>query len=78
MPHYYFDTQDGDDFIVDDEGADLPNLAEAKIVASASLAELARDVIPMTDRRVLKVEIREEQEPLLETRIIFEAIPIVH
>jgi hypothetical protein len=78
MPHYYFDTQDGNKFIVDDEGAELPDLAAAKHVASVSLAELARDVIPTTDRRVLKVEIREDQEPVLETRLIFEAIPIIH
>lgn len=43
MPLYFFDTRDGDDFIEDDVGLELPDLERAKIVAAKSLAELARD-----------------------------------
>ena len=78
MPRYYFDTRDGDAFILDDEGAELPDLDAAKKIAAASLAELAKDVLPSSERRVLIVEVRNEEQPVLETRLTFEAISLIH
>lgn len=74
MPRYYFDTRDGDIFIPDVDGAELPDLDAAKRVAAASLAELARDLIPSSERRVLTVEVRDEERPVLKTRLTFEAV----
>lgn len=78
MPLYFFDTRDGDLFVSDDDGAELADLDAAKAVASASLAELARDLIRGNDRRVLIVEVRSEERPVLEVRLTLEAIPLVH
>ena len=74
MPLYFFNTRDGDIFIEDDVGLELPDLDAVKIQAALSLAEFARDVIPGSDRRVLIVEVRDEHGPVLEARLTFEAV----
>jgi hypothetical protein len=74
MPIYFFDTRDGDTFVSDDNGVELSDLEAAKVVASISLAELARDVLPSSERRVLIVEVRSEDRLVLEARLTFEAI----
>ena len=53
------------------------DLETVKIVAAASLAELARDVIPGSLKRVLVVEVRDGEQPVLEARLVFEAIVLV-
>lgn len=63
MPRYFFDTRDGDVFIEDGVGEELPALEAAKAMAAMSLAELARDVLPTSERRILVVKVREEQRP---------------
>lgn len=77
MPRYFFDTRDGDLFVEDDDGSELPDLNAAKKVAALSLTELARDVVPASDRRILIVQVRDEQRPVLETRLTFEAILLI-
>ena len=74
MPHYFFDTRDGETFIEDDEGLDLPGLEAAKREATLSLAELAREVIAGSERRILIVEVREGPKPVLEARLTFEVV----
>ena len=44
MVRYYFDLQDGDSLVVDDEGTDLLDIAEAQIEAAAMLADMADDL----------------------------------
>ena len=77
MPHYFFDTRDGDDFIRDDVGDDLPDLETVKRIAARALAELARDVIPGSVRRVLKVEVRDKDRAVLEACLTFEAVMLI-
>ena len=77
MPLYFFDTRDGDEFIRDDVGEELRDLEAAKEVAAISLAELARDVLPGSIRRVLKVEVRDERQPVMEACLSFEALLLV-
>jgi hypothetical protein len=77
MPRYYFDTRDGDTFIEDDEGVEMPDLEAAKVVAALALAELAKDVIAGSDRRILIIEVREDQRRVLEARLTFEAVLLV-
>jgi hypothetical protein len=77
MPRYFFDSRDGEAFIEDDVGTELPDLAAAKIIAAQSLAELARDVLPGSEKRVLIVEVREGRRPVLEARLTFEAVTLV-
>ena len=73
MPRYYFDIQDGDLFTPDDDGVELEGVEAARDEAARTLGEMARDVLPGTARRVLKVEVRNEaKQPLLEARLMFE------
>ncbi len=74
MARYYFDTRDNDQFIEDDLGLELDGLEAVKTQAALSLAELAKDVLPGSMKRVLTVEVRDEQQPILRAVLKFEAI----
>ena len=75
MPLYFFDTRDGDMFISDDVGNELPDLKAATVEAARFLGELARDVLAKSTRRVLIVDVRNEQDlRVLEARLTFEAV----
>lgn len=74
MPRYFFDTRDNDTLTPDTEGVVLSNVAAAKATAAASLAEVARDVLPSSDRHRLAVEVREGHEPILVVSMMFEAV----
>ena len=71
---YFFDTRDNDSFIRDAEGLELGDLEAVKSEAALSLAELARDVLPGSVRRVLSVEVRDAIRPILRAVLTFEAI----
>ena len=71
---YFFDTRDNGTFIEDDIGIDLANLDAVKALAALSLAELARDVLPGSIKRVLSVEVRDSVQPVLRDVLSFEAI----
>ena len=61
MPRYYFDTDDGDGFIEDDEGQDLDGIEVARLQAQSGLADMARDVVPGDGtQRVMKVRVRDK------------------
>ena len=75
VPLYFFDTRDGDMFISDDVGNELPDLKAATVEAARFLGELARDVLAKSARRVLIVDVRNEQDlRVLEARLTFEAV----
>lgn len=71
---YFFDTRDNGSFIEDDVGIELADLVAVKTQAALSLAELARDVLPGSIKRVLAVEVRDAIRPILRDVLTFEAI----
>jgi hypothetical protein len=71
---YFFDTRDNGTFIEDDVGTELADLDAVKALAALSLAELARDVLPDSIKRVLSVEVRDAFQPILKDVLTFEAI----
>ena len=75
VTRYYFDTRDGDTFIVDDVGVELPNVEAARDQAAIGLAEMAKDVLPGSVRRELAIEVRDGQ-PVLRTSLVFEAVAL--
>ena len=77
VPVYFFDTRDDHLFIEDEEGFELPNIEAVKLAAARTLAEIARDVIPGSMKRTLTVEVRDEYQPVLEARLVFEAVLLV-
>lgn len=56
---------------------ELPDLGAVKAIAAKSLAELARDVLPASVKRVLRVEVRCDHQRVLEARLTFEAIVLL-
>ena len=60
MPRFFFDTHDGEQFLQDQTGLELEDLQAAKAAAQASLADLARDVLPNGDQATFIVSVRDE------------------
>jgi hypothetical protein len=75
---YFFDTRDNGTFIEDDVGVELSGFEAAKELAALSLAELARDLIPGSIKRVLSVEVRDAVRPILKDVLTFEAVSLVN
>jgi hypothetical protein len=71
---YFFDTRDNGSFIQDDVGIEFADLNAVKTQAAVSLAELARDVLPGSIKRVLAVEVRDAIQPILRDVLTFEAV----
>jgi hypothetical protein len=69
MPRYYFDTDDGDHLVTDDEGQELDGLASVRTEALEALAGIAKDAIPKHDRDTLVVSVRDKAG-----EIVFKAI----
>lgn len=60
MPLFYFDSDDGDQKLIDDIGMEFANIQEAREEAIRSLPDMARDVLPDGDRRSMWVSVRDE------------------
>jgi len=71
---YFFDTRDNGTFVKDDVGIECSDLEAVKSTAALSLAELARDVLPGSVKRVLSVEVRTAMQPILRDVLTFEVI----
>ena len=75
---YFFDTRDNGAFLEDEVGIELASLDAVKAQAALSLAELARDVLPGSIKRVLSVEFRDAIQPILRDVLTFEAIVLAN
>ena len=60
MPRYFFDTSDGDKFVKDDKGCDLPDVVAARDAAQAALPDMARDRMPDGEARTFCALVRDE------------------
>ena len=65
MPRYFIDTSDGDTFVHDDEGHDLPDVAAARDVAQAMLPDMAREKLPDGERRTFCAFVRDETSAVI-------------
>lgn len=59
MPRYYFDVDDGERFIRDDEGTDCRDVMAARAEAIAVLPDVVRWVLPDGDRRTIVSWVRD-------------------
>jgi hypothetical protein len=62
VPHYFFDTRDGDDFIRDEIGLELDGMEAARDEATLGMADLAKDALPGAIRRELSVQVRDDAD----------------
>lgn len=65
MPRYFIDTNDGDSFVEDEMGYDLPDAGAARDAAQAALPDMARDKIPDGDGRTFRASVRDEAGTVL-------------
>jgi hypothetical protein len=71
---YFFDTYDDDTIIKDDVGLECASLDVVRDQAAVSLAELARDKLPGSLRRLFAIKAHDGQRPVLEATLAFEAV----
>jgi hypothetical protein len=69
MPRYFFNTRDGESWIRDEAGLELSGIEEARLEATAGLADMARDALPGASRKELSVEVLDA-----EGRALFRAV----
>lgn len=61
MPRYFFDITENGSSVKDDEGSDLPTAEVARIEASKTITDMARDHIPGDGpQHHLGIEVRDE------------------
>lgn len=59
MAKFFFDTDDGDRFVLDEDGIECPDRDEARRAALRGIADLAIDTLPDGDERTFKVSVRD-------------------
>jgi hypothetical protein len=67
MPLYYFDLLDGEDFVKDEEGMDLPNISSAQIEAAEFLTDMVKDIATRQSNPLgypMSIEVRDSEGPL--------------
>jgi hypothetical protein len=67
MTRYYFDIRDGKAFVKDDEGMELPDIADAQIEAAEFLADVANELSMRPDNPAghpMSIEVRDSEGPL--------------
>jgi hypothetical protein len=61
MARYFFDTDDGETFLEDEDGIELDGVESARFQAQRGLVDMARDVVPGGGpRRTMTVRVRDE------------------
>jgi len=62
MPRYFFDMQDGPKTAYDNEGVNLANVRDARREAIETLAQIARDELPLgRDPRSLAIHVADSR-----------------
>ncbi|MBU1253203.1 MAG: hypothetical protein KKE69_02245 [Alphaproteobacteria bacterium] len=73
MRRYFFDTYDNQSILIDEEGLELASFDKVKSEAAASLAELAREVLPGSMQRNIAVKVRDDKaRSILVAELTFE------
>jgi hypothetical protein len=77
MATYHFDYRDSGKLITDYVGTPLDSFEEAKVEAVRALAQLAKDELQGPERRQLAIEIRAENDPVLQVVLTLEVKPLI-
>jgi hypothetical protein len=74
MVRYYFDLQDGDSLVVNDEGTDLLDIADAQMEAAETLANMTGDLsmrVPNPSAHAMSIAVRDKDGPLFSISFAF-------
>lgn len=74
MPKYFFDFQDPQGRIVDDEGVELPSLDAARSEARQTIGEAARSLMAKGAEGRIVVQVRDQRGPVLTVTAEFETV----
>lgn len=71
---FYFDLRDGNAFVSDEAGVQLPDLRAAHDEAARGLAAVAWDSMRLewAEGRQLAIEVRDEHGPVFQIKLTFE------
>ena len=72
MPRYFFDIRDNDALAPDEHRLELADLRAAEVEAANSLADMARDMPPGTERHHMAIEVRTAQAPIFTVTYVFQ------
>lgn len=78
MPRYYFDLREGNAFVRDDEGVELPEATIAQLEAAETLAEMVGDLVARGVDRLghpMSVEVRNCEGPVFLLGFVFAKKP---
>lgn len=71
LTRYYFDIRDDTGLYPDEEGLEFGTRQEAEVEAAQALADLARDLAPLSERQDVAVEVRTDIERVFQAALIF-------
>ncbi|MDH6261142.1 hypothetical protein M2427_005086 [Bradyrhizobium sp. BR13661] len=71
VTRYYFDIRDDTGLYPDEEGLEFGTQQEAEVEAAHALADLARDIAVMDERRDVSVEVRTDAKRVFQAALIF-------
>jgi|RhiMethySRZTD1v2_1073278.scaffolds.fasta_scaffold5375935_1 hypothetical protein len=74
MPHYFFDTFDGEAWVIDEEGFECAHPDAALAQAQAGLGDIAEDELPDHQRRAMIVRVRDGHGPVLEAHLDLDTV----
>ena len=59
VPRYYFDTDDGDGLVADEDGQDVASAEELRFLALDALPDIVREVMPDGDETTFSIKVRD-------------------
>ena len=65
MARYFFETEAEDVLVPDDEGSELVDDDAARAAAIGALPDIAKDMMPIGDRRVFTIRVLNEHRVLI-------------
>lgn len=72
MTRYYFDIRDNAGLNADEEGIEFATQREAELEAAQSLADLAKELASLDDRRDVSIEVRIGNRRVFQAALIFD------
>jgi hypothetical protein len=66
---FFFDTDDGERLVVDEEGLELESVEAARQQAQAALADMVREMMPSGDQRTLTIRVRDEADQTVKAAV---------
>jgi hypothetical protein len=74
MVRYFFDIREGDNFVPDDEGIELPHVEAAQMGAARSLANLVRDKVDSQPFSLMAIQVRDSDGPVVEAKFVWQLL----